>query len=217
MSYTQRFSDNYKLESIGGSGTVEIEATSLTVTGNLIVAGTSTEVESTDLAISDKTIVLNKGETGAGVTSPVHSGIEIERGTLTNVGLRYNDSTDKWELTNDGATWSEITTGSAGSYLTNVVDDITPQLGGALDVNGQMITSASNGDIVIDPNGSGQLKINHEVSLQNQGSDPSATASYNKLYSKTPGNGGSGVFFVNSSTSDELVSKTKAMVFALIF
>jgi hypothetical protein len=215
MSYTQRFSDNYKLESIGGSGTVEIEATSLTVSGNLIVAGTSTEVNSTDLAITDKTIVLNKGETGAGVTSPVHSGIEIERGISTNVGIRYNDSTDKWELTEDGTAWFDVLNSNSG--LTDVVDDVTPQLGGPLDVNGETITSAGNGDIIIDPNGTGQLKINHEVSLQNQGSDPSSTASYNKLYAKTPSNGGSGVFFVNSTTSDELVSKTKAMVFALIF
>jgi hypothetical protein len=216
MSYTQRFSDNYKLESIGGSGNVEIEANQLTITGNLIVAGSSTEVNSTDLAITDKTIVLNKGETGNGVTSPVHSGIEIERGTATNVGLRYNDLSDKWEITNDGLTWENILSG-ASVGLMDVVGDITPQLGGALDVNGNMITSASNGDIVIDPNGTGQLKINHEVSLQEQVSNPSATVSYNKIYAKIPSNGGSGVFFVNSTTSDELVSKTKAMVFALIF
>jgi hypothetical protein len=215
MSHTQRFSDNYKLESIGGAGTVEIEATTLTVTGNLVVAGTNTAVNSTDLDIADKTIVLNKGETGAGVTSPVHSGIEIDRGTLTNTGLRYNDTSNKWELTNDGSTWADILAGASAGIL-NVVEDITPQLGGALDVNGQTITSASNGDIVVDPNGTGQLKINHAISLHNE-SDPSATADYNKLYAKTPSEGGSGVFFVNSTTSDELVSKTKAMVFALIF
>ena len=215
MSHTQRFSDNYKLESIGGAGTVEIEATSLTVTGNLIVAGTNTAVNSTNLDIADKTIVLNKGETGAGVTSPFHSGIEIDRGTLTNTGLRYNDTSNKWELTNDGSTWANILSGASVGIL-NVVEDITPQLGGALDVNGQTITSASNGDIVMDPDGTGQLKINHAISLHNE-SDPSATADYNKLYAKTPSEGGSGVFFVNSTTSDELVSKTKAMVFALIF
>ena len=215
MSHTQRFSDNYKLESIGGAGTVEIEATTLTVTGNLVVAGTNTAVNSTALDIADKTIVLNKGETGAGVTSPVHSGIEIDRGTLTNTGLRYNDTSNKWELTNDGSTWADILSGASAGIL-NVVEDITPQLGGALDVNGQTITSASNGDIVVDPNGTGQLKINHAISLHNE-SDPSATADYNKLYAKTPSEGGSGVFFVNSTSSDELVSKTKAMVFALIF
>lgn len=39
----------------------------------------------------------------------------------------------------------------------DVVDDTTPQLGGDLDVNGNKIVSASNGDIVIDPHGTGAI------------------------------------------------------------
>jgi hypothetical protein len=39
--------------------------------------------------------------------------------------------------------------------ISDVVDDTTPQLGGSLDVNGQSIVSASNGNIPITPNGSG--------------------------------------------------------------
>jgi len=45
------------------------------------------------------------------------------------------------------------------SYLSNVVEDTTPQLGGSLDVNGQDIVSVSNGDIEVDPNGTGSFKI----------------------------------------------------------
>jgi hypothetical protein len=41
--------------------------------------------------------------------------------------------------------------------LSNVVEDTTPQLGGNLDVNGQSIVSASNGDIAITPNGTGSI------------------------------------------------------------
>ena len=41
------------------------------------------------------------------------------------------------------------------AQASDVVDDTTPQLGGALDVNGQDIISVSNGDIELDPNGSG--------------------------------------------------------------
>ena len=37
----------------------------------------------------------------------------------------------------------------------NIVEDTSPQLGGALDVNGQDIVTTSNGDIDLDPNGSG--------------------------------------------------------------
>lgn len=44
-------------------------------------------------------------------------------------------------------------------FITDIVDDTTPQLGGDLDVNGFKITSASNGDIVIQPNGTGNIYI----------------------------------------------------------
>lgn len=40
-----------------------------------------------------------------------------------------------------------------------VVQDAAPQLGGNLDVNGKLITSASNGHIVIDPNGTGVIRL----------------------------------------------------------
>jgi len=52
-----------------------------------------------------------------------------------------------------------------GSALLNlpgggdVVDDTTPQLGGDLDVNGNSIVSASNADIEITPNGTGNVVI----------------------------------------------------------
>lgn len=46
---------------------------------------------------------------------------------------------------------------NASSGLTDIVDDLTPQLGGNLDVNGKSIVSVSNGDININPNGSGRI------------------------------------------------------------
>lgn len=41
----------------------------------------------------------------------------------------------------------------------NIVTDTSPQLGGNLDVNGNSIVSASNGNIAITPNGSGSVVI----------------------------------------------------------
>ena len=43
--------------------------------------------------------------------------------------------------------------------LENVVEDTTPQLGGNLDVNGNSIVSASNGNIAITPNGTGSIVL----------------------------------------------------------
>ena len=208
MSITKRIQGNYTLAATG----------SVTIDANLIVTGTTTTVNTTETTISDRSITLNSGEVGAGVTG-VYSGIEVDRGSSNDVALRWNEVAGYWELTNDGSTYSPIQTsaGSAG-YLSNVVEDTTPQLGGNLDVNGKTITSASSGDVVITADGTGQLKINKTISIQNQGSAPSATAGYNKLYSSaTQGGGGTGLYYVNSTTSDELVSRTKAIVYSLIF
>ena len=49
------------------------------------------------------------------------------------------------------------TTLSASVTNTDLVTDTTPQLGGNLDVNGHDIVSTSNGDIDLDPNGSGSV------------------------------------------------------------
>jgi len=46
-----------------------------------------------------------------------------------------------------------------------LVDDTTPSLGGALDTNGNQITSASNNNVVIHPNGNGATQIKGGVEL----------------------------------------------------
>ncbi len=48
-------------------------------------------------------------------------------------------------------------TGIAGGGIPDVVSDTSPQLGGNLDVNGNDIVSVSNGNIELDPNGSGKV------------------------------------------------------------
>ena len=48
---------------------------------------------------------------------------------------------------------------SLSSYLTDVVTDTTPQLGGPLDVNGHDLVTTSNGNIDLNPNGNGVVQI----------------------------------------------------------
>ena len=59
-------------------------------------------------------------------------------------------------LQTDGSGTLSFADASGGG---DVVEDTTPQLGGDLDVNGQKITSASNGHIEITPNGTGKVGI----------------------------------------------------------
>jgi hypothetical protein len=72
------------------------------ITGNLVVEGTQTTVAAVDLAVNDNIITLNAGETGAGVTL-LYSGIEIDRGTLSNASFVYDETTDTWVIANGSA------------------------------------------------------------------------------------------------------------------
>jgi hypothetical protein len=61
-------------------------------------------------------------------------------------------------------TWTEgdaNITNLNNDKLENIIEDTTPQLGGNLDVNGNAIVSASNGNISITPNGSGMTVLNN--------------------------------------------------------
>ena len=49
---------------------------------------------------------------------------------------------------------------SGAGSMDDLIDDITPQLGGDLDVNGNTIISATNADVAIAPNGTGDFHVN---------------------------------------------------------
>jgi hypothetical protein len=79
----------------------------LTVGGNLTVNGTTTTLNTETLAIEDNIVVLNSNVTSSPTTN---AGIEVERGTSANVSLRWNETSDKWELTEDGSAFYDIAT-----------------------------------------------------------------------------------------------------------
>ena len=78
------------------------------VSGNLTVSGTTTTINSNQLNVGDNIITLNSDETG---TPSQNAGIEVERGTGTNVQLRWNETSDKWQFTNDGSSYEDIGAG----------------------------------------------------------------------------------------------------------
>ena len=117
-------------------------------------------------------------------------------------GLALNDISDVSTsgvssgqvLKYNGSSWAPAADSTGTGGIASVAADTTPQLGGALDVNGQDIVSTSNGDIELDPNGSGvvifkgnatkgagQFKLNcennsHGITIK--GPPHSAAASY---------------------------------------
>ena len=84
--------------------------------------------------------------------------LSLSGGTMTgNLVMGTNGITDLVDPTSDqdAATKNYVDDNS----INNVVEDVTPQLGGNLDVNGNAITSTSNGNIVISPDGTGTVDV----------------------------------------------------------
>jgi len=64
---------------------------------NLIVSGTSTTINTETINLADNIITLNSNYSGS--TPTENAGIEVERGTLDNVQLNWDESDDDWEFT----------------------------------------------------------------------------------------------------------------------
>jgi len=68
-------------------------------------------------------------------------------------------STDRVPIAQDNGGGTFATRYVTGAEINEVLLDTSPQLGGDLDVNTKKITSASNGNIKIEPNGTGAVLI----------------------------------------------------------
>lgn len=78
----------------------------------------------------------------------------------------------------------------------------------------------TDANIVISPSRTGKVEIHYGIQLDNVSLgllDPDPVTDSSVLYTKTPSVGDSGVYFVNSSKRDELISKNKALVFSMLF
>lgn len=174
-----------------------IDTTDVYLTGNLHVAGVYDTTTVTNTNVQDRDITLNVGEEDWGVggnASPTTSGLNIDRGLQANVALRWNESTDVWELTTDGSSYNTILT-TGGGGLTEIVQDTTPQLGGNLETNG------------------------FHIQIDRVEGVPASVANTSILIGNVIAGGGSGIYVVNDEISGagELTTATKAIVFSIIF
>ena len=85
------------------------------VGGNFTVSGTTTTVNTETINLADNQIVLNSNYTGSSPTE--NGGIEIERGTLANKTLVWNEAVDKWTVGSE--------TFVAGTFEGNVTGNVT--------------------------------------------------------------------------------------------
>ena len=197
MATTKRINGNYKLQTINSSDTVTLDTSLVTITGNLVVLGVQTVVESTTTQVVDPIITLNQGETGSGVTSG-YAGIEIERGLATDVQLRWNESLKTWQVSGSTGTFSNI-----GGLST----DATPSLSGNLDVKNYQIYNSLNSVVY----------FNDNVAIATTNVEPSSITNNVVVYASTVSGGGSGLYTASTNGNNELATKSAAIKYSIIF
>ena len=182
----------------GGTTALTIDASQnvtvagdLTVSGDDITLGTNT---SGHIMVADGTN-FNPVAVSGDVTIASNGAVTIANSAVETAMLNANvisgqsaetslDTSNDTLLLHDASasglkkiTLATLSSGLGG--ITDVVADTSPQLGGDLDVNGNAIVSASNGNIALTPNGSGVVRIDGSngidmqsgsISIKNSGS-----------------------------------------------
>jgi hypothetical protein len=208
MATYKRIDGDYAITTLNSVDNVTITTHTVEIVGNLDVSGNLTYINVTELNIQDPFILLNASNTGSYASN---SGVLTHTSVSTFAGIRYNATATQWEVSSSTdttgltGTWSAIATGNAtvGGANTQVQFNDGGSFGG-------------NANLTFDKAVSKLTVLGHMV-LGNIGTTPIATANAAALYNKAVGSGGTGVYVKSSTVDDELVSKSAAIVFAIIF
>ena len=145
-----------------------------------------------------------------------NSGVLTHKSASTYAGIRYNNNASRWELSTDTGTtgetgtWTEIASAAAASVAganTQVQFNNAGNFGASANMT---FTDTSQLNVT------GNINVSTGLQLADS-AVPGAVTNTTVLHGGVAGSGGSGVYFVDGTTTDELVSKSKAIVFGIIF
>lgn len=206
MTTVKRTNSDYDITAIDSN--ISLTAITVTINGNLVVIGESSNVGSINTFIVDNFVTLAAGQTGI---PTLNAGIEVNRGDSLPVGLRWYEQETEWQYTNDGIEWKPFSE-------FRLIDDPDPHLGGNLIVNDFWISSDPGKDVVIIPGENGNLIIGPVIRLPQIEYDPEPRANYSTIYAKTVGSGDTGFYVSNEvKVGEELITRRKAFLYSLIF
>ena len=199
----------------GGTTALTIDASQ-----NVTIAG--------DLTVSGDDITMATNTAGNLLIADGTNFNSVAVGSLSEISTVANDDVFLAVDTSGGGlkkiARSAIVAGLATSgAISNVVEDSTPQLGGDLDVNGNGLTSTSNGNIALTPNGTGVVRIDGSngidmqsgaISIKNSGAESyirfyceSSNAHYSQLQASPHSAYSGNVTLVLPASADTLVGR----------
>ena len=205
MATHKRVDGTYYIETINNIDNVEITTHTVKVFGNLDVQGNITYIDTTELDITDPFITLAANNTGA--YSNVGILAQKSSGPNTYASLRWNTTSGTWQISSDNSTFVDIASGNTATTPGGTDTDIQFNNVGAFGGNVNYKFDVANSRVTLQ---------GHQV-FGNIATAPAAVANSVAVFHNAEGSGGTGLYVKSPSVEDELVSKSKAIVFAIIF
>lgn len=202
MATYKNISDDWYITVDGGAGVVYLD-------GSLDVSGNITYVS--EIAVNDAFIAVAANNNGTVTSMGL---IATKVANTSYAGLRFNTDTNAWEIST-----SVYANGVANASAYTALATSAGTTPGAPDTAVQFNVSnvfTGSANLLFDTGNAKLTLTGHQV-LGNIGSAPTAVANSVAIYNNAEGTGGTGLYVKSSTTQDEVVSKTRAIAFGLIF
>ena len=201
MSTYKNTSGDLTLTGDNGLATLTVNYANTIFNGNMTYTG--------NLSTVDDFIVIAANNTGT-ITD---MGLLGQTGPTTFAGLRFDTDANAWQISSSVngfgapvAPYETILTSGTPAAAAGSDTQIQFNQGGVFGANANLTYDYANS----------KLTLNGYQVLGNTAT-PANVANSVALYSNITGSGGTGLYFTSTSANDELVSKSKAIVFAIIF
>jgi hypothetical protein len=142
-------------------------------------------------------------------------GLLAQKNATDFAGLRFDTVANTWQISSSvaangapiAAYANLAVSGSANSTVAGANTQIQFNQAGVFGASANLTFDYANNSLLVQ---------GYEI-LGNIGTQPATPSNAVALYNNTAGGGGTGVYVLSSSVNDELVSKSKAIVYAIIF
>jgi hypothetical protein len=201
MATYKNISSDWYITVDSGQGTIYID-------GNLDVAGNITYVS--DIAVNDAFIIVAANNTG---TVNDMGLVATKVANTAWAGLRFDVTANAWQISSSVygngvpvAAYANILTSGSPAVAAGSNTQVQFNQGGVFGASANLTFDYGNNKLTM---------LGHQVFGNT--ATPANVANAVALYSNVTGSGGTGLYFTSASANDELVSKSKAIVFAIIF
>ena len=201
MSTYKTTSGDLTLTGDNGYATLTVNYANTIFNGNFTYTGNLTTV--------DDFIVVGANNTGAVQDLGLLAGVNVTANLYA--GLRFDVATNAWQLSSNVnglgvGTYSNILTSGSPAVASGSNTQIQFNQGGVFGASANLTFDYA----------AQKLTLRGYQAFANTAT-PANVANAVVLYSNAIGSGGTGLYFTSSSAHDELVSKSKAIVYGIIF